>query len=178
MPDEAPAGRSGKCRKEAVMKHVLGVSVFVLVVAVAGCGPAPVDVDAARSALREADASYHQSLEAMDLDAWTSMYAPDAKLYPPNGPMVTGAEAIRAFADQVRSTPGFRISVRPADLDVAASGDFGYTMGMYDMTMTGPDGQPVSDRGRDFHVWQKQPDGSWKVLIDMWNSEVPMPAVK
>lgn len=26
---------------------------------------------------------------------------------------------------------------------------------------------------RDFHVWKKQADGSWKVAVDIWNSGLP-----
>jgi ketosteroid isomerase-like protein len=30
-------------------------------------------------------------------------------------------------------------------------------------------------RLRDVHLWRKQADGSWKVVVDVWNME-PAPA--
>jgi hypothetical protein len=32
----------------------------------------------------------------------------------------------------------------------------------------------VEDRVRDFHLWRKD-GGEWKVAVDIWNSELPLP---
>ena len=29
--------------------------------------------------------------------------------------------------------------------------------------------------GKGVHVWQKQPDGNWKILIDIYNVSMPLP---
>jgi ketosteroid isomerase-like protein len=43
-------------------------------------------------------------------------------------------------------------------------------------------GKPINDRGKYLEVWEKQPDGKWKCVADMWNSDlaasVPGPADK
>jgi ketosteroid isomerase-like protein len=46
---------------------------------------------------------------------------------------------------------------------------------MGDITVDGPDGEPVSESVRDFHVWRKDADGEWKLVIDIWNSPIPPP---
>jgi len=33
--------------------------------------------------------------------------------------------------------------------------------------------QPVVDNGKYLTVWKKQADGSWKVLFDMFNTDMP-----
>jgi ketosteroid isomerase-like protein len=47
----------------------------------------------------------------------------------------------------------------------------GFTSGTYEATWTGPDGKPVTETGKYLCTWQKQPDGSWKAVHDMWNSD-------
>ena len=40
--------------------------------------------------------------------------------------------------------------------------------------MTMPDGTPMGDFGKYATIWKKQPDGSWKVVLDIVNSDVPV----
>jgi len=40
--------------------------------------------------------------------------------------------------------------------------------------MNDPQGNPISERVRDIHIWKKEPDGKWRVVIDIWNSELPI----
>ncbi|MGQ0642023.1 MAG: YybH family protein, partial [Gemmatimonadaceae bacterium] len=39
-------------------------------------------------------------------------------------------------------------------------------------------GQPAEDRGRYVNVWQRQADGSWKIVRDMSNSSLPPPGTQ
>ena len=68
---------------------------------------------------------------------------------------------------------GASVSFSNMNVDIAASGDMGYTLADAVVTVDGPDGQPIEDKIRDFHLWKKQ-DGQWKIAIDIWNSENPM----
>jgi ketosteroid isomerase-like protein len=73
-------------------------------------------------------------------------------------------------------TPGFSLNWQPVKVEVAQSGDLGYTYGTYQLTMNDPAGNPVTDRGKYITVWKKQADGSWKSVADMFNSDLPPPA--
>ena len=154
------------------MKTLFPILTTLLVLAVNGCA-SQVDVEAERAALRQADAEHYKAAAAKDVERMVSMYADGASMFPPNGASITGTEGVRKFASEFTALPGFAISFSPAQVEVSEGGDMGYTLSTYEYSFTGPDGQPVSDRGRDFHVWRKQPDGSWKVVIDIWNSEQP-----
>ena len=147
-----------------------------------GCaeGTPPVDLEAERAAVRRADSLYSAAATAKDVDALTALYASDATIYPPGASSVTGSESIRQFATEFTLAPGLTMTVHSPMIDVAESADIAYTMSIVDLSMTGPDGNPMSDRLRDMHVWKKQADGSWKVVVDIWNSDLaaaaPTPA--
>src|SRR5215471_3133681 len=57
------------------------------------------------------------------------------------------------------------LSWQPAFADVSRAGDFGYTTGPWEYRPNGPEDQPVAF-GQYFTVWKKQPDGSWKAVLD------------
>ena len=59
--------------------------------------------------------------------------------------------------------------------DVARSGDLAYMIGTYELSLNDASGKPVHDRGKYAEVWKKQTDGQWKVVADMFNSDLPMP---
>jgi ketosteroid isomerase-like protein len=67
------------------------------------------------------------------------------------------------------------MSFRPSGVAVAKSGDVAYTYGTYDLSVTGPDGKPMTDKGKYVTVYKKQADGSWKAALDTFNSDMPLP---
>lgn len=136
-----------------------------LALGAAGCSRA-VDVEQERTALLEADRQWAQSTN--DLALFMSFWEPDATAYPPGMPALTGVDAIRKTFGEMASSPGFALSWSPARADVAGFGDIGYTTGTYEMAMNG-----VKDTGKYVTVWKKQPEGTWKVAEDIFNSNLP-----
>jgi ketosteroid isomerase-like protein len=43
------------------------------------------------------------------------------------------------------------------------------------MSFNSPSGKPLRDRGKYVTVWRKQADGSWRVVRDVFNSDLPVP---
>ena len=164
MPD---LGKEGTMQRTPLALAALGA------LALTACAKT-VDLDAARAELQAADAAYSGLFATMYADSFAAMYTADAKMYPPNDSARAGTEAIRAFGAQFADMQGFSVTFHPVDLGVGGGGDMGYTLSHYVATFTGPDGNPGTDRGHDFHVWRKQADGSWKIVVDIWNSEVAM----
>jgi ketosteroid isomerase-like protein len=41
------------------------------------------------------------------------------------------------------------------------------------MTMLPKGGKAMNDVGKYVAVWKKQPDGSWKMIRDIYNSDLP-----
>lgn len=125
------------------------------------------------AAIRAADAATLRAAQAKDADQVISNYAEDAVWLPPNAPIVEGRQSIRAGWSQLLTTPGLKIDWQIVKLDISRSGDFAYTFYKYQLTMTNRDGKSVTDLGKDLAVWKKQADGSWKMVVDTFNSDLP-----
>jgi uncharacterized protein (TIGR02246 family) len=146
---------------------------------VAGCSHASRDATigraqaAAEATIRKLDAAWVKTAAAKDVDAWVSFYANDATVLPPNDKAMTDKTAIRKAIGELLSLPGLSLSWEPTKVEVAKSGDLAYLYGAYSLTMTDASGQPVTDFGKNVEIWKKQADGSWRCIVDMWNSDLP-----
>ena len=67
-----------------------------------------------------------------------------------------------------RWLPGKSLSWEAKKVEVSRSGDLAYLIGAYRLAMKG-----AQDRGKFVEVWKKQPDGQWKVVADIFNSDLP-----
>jgi ketosteroid isomerase-like protein len=127
-------------------------------------------------ALRETDLAWAKAGAAKDLEATLSFLADDATEMPPNAPAASGKQALRRVWGGYFATPGFAMSWQPTKVEVARSGEIGYSIGTYQQTMHDKAGKPVTDRGKYVTIWKKQPDGKWKAVVDTFNSDLPLPA--
>jgi len=138
--------------------------------------PAPPDTRAQdEAAIKAADAAVGAAANARDAGKVASFYTDDVTLMPPNAPIVTGRENVKAFLAAMLTPADFSLSAVPTKVEVARSGDIGYLMGTYHVMFTAADGKMVMDDGKYATVWKKQADGSWKLAVDMFNSNMPLP---
>ena len=143
-----------------------------------GCAtPPPPDTRAAdERAIRETETEWAKAAAAKDLERFMSFYADDAAVFAPGTPTATGKEAIRKGTETLFATPGFSLSFQTVKVEVSRGGDLAYSYGTYAMTMNDPRGKPVNDTGKYVTVYRKQPDGAWKAVADINNSDLPAPA--
>ena len=92
---------------------------------------------------------------------------------PPHAPIVEGKDAIRAAWGKMLAMPNLTIDWQITKLEISSSGDMGYTIYKYEMTMQGPNGEAIRDLGKDMAVWKKESDGKWKMIADTFNSDLP-----
>jgi uncharacterized protein (TIGR02246 family) len=155
------------------MKKLFPIVATVLVLAISGCAP-QVDVEADKAAIRDlSDVQWLNAEQAKDVDSVLSVFADNASLFPPNASIVTGIEAIRARLSEEYSGPRVAISWQTTKVEVSRSGDLAYSHGTHEVTVNDPEGNPVTDKGKWVTVWEKQPDGTWKVVVDIWNTDQP-----
>ena len=154
------------------MKKLFAVLTTVLVLAASGCAP-QVDIEAEEPAIREMDVEWMNAANAKDVERLVDLYAADASLFPPNAPIVTGKEAIRTHHSQLVEGPGFVTSLKTTNVGISSAGDLAYSAGTSEDTINDSEGNPVTERGKWVVVLKKQPDGTWKVVIDIWNSDGP-----
>jgi ketosteroid isomerase-like protein len=116
-------------------------------------------------------ATWEKEYNADNLAAVVALYAKDGCRMPPNQEAVHGHEAILAQLKASKEHGAARVKITVTDAD--SSGDLGYGMGTY--VITGADGSHV-DHGKWMLV-SKKSDGAWKTECDIYNSDMPVPAV-
>jgi len=149
-----------------------------LTLSMTGCStapaPAPDTHDADVKAIGDIEEQMVKDWAAKDADKLAAHYADDAVLMTPGGEPVHGKEAVRNTAKQMVADPALSLTFQATKVDVAKSGDLGYTQGSYRMTMTNPaTHKPMDDHGSYVTTYRKQADGSWKAVADIATSEVP-----
>src|SRR5277367_224521 len=121
--------------------------------------------------VRAADEAWMRVYAAKDLQKTVAFFDDQGSMLAPNAPIATGKTAI---TKAITADFAFGDLTWHADTaGVAKSGDIGYTSGTYKFTFKDPSGKPVIDNGKYLTVWKKQGDGAWKVLYDMFNTDMP-----
>ena len=67
----------------------------------------------------------------------------------------------------------YQLTWTPTDAMMGPSGDMGYTWGHFEGHSKDTQGNPVATSGRYITMWRKEPDGSWKVVLDAGANEPP-----
>jgi ketosteroid isomerase-like protein len=122
--------------------------------------------------LKNLDADWSKAAGAKDLDKTASYYSDDALILPPNMPAIHGKQGARAMWQGMFSVPGFGGGWKVSKVEVARSGDMAYVTGSYELSESDAGGKPSTDKGKYLEVWKKQTDGSWKCIVDMFNSDL------
>jgi len=134
-----------------------------------------VNVDSDIANIKEALGQYAVTCNAGDFDGWISLWDDAGVQMPPDSPPLVGKAQI---------TEGNKPSFEEMSLDIAinsieevrAHGDLGLTRCTYTLSATPKEGGErvaVMPNGKALTVWTRQPDGSWKILYDCFNSNVP-----
>lgn len=91
--------------------------------------------------------------------AFIAFAADDPTLIMPGNPPVLGRTDLVAVFSKVE---GSALSWEPLKADIAQSQDLGYTFGRYKVRENGA----IKTHGVYVSIWKKQPDGSWKYVVD------------
>jgi ketosteroid isomerase-like protein len=121
--------------------------------------------------IRDLDAQWSKAASTNDLDATVAFYSDDATVLPPNAPIATTKQTIRTLWVSLL-VPGATVSWQATKVEASRSGDLGYLLGTYAVTLKDSQGKAV-DSGKLVEVWKKQPDGKWKCVVDTYNSDLP-----
>jgi ketosteroid isomerase-like protein len=80
---------------------------------------------------------------------------------------------LRQYVESSLQVPGFRITWSSHEAVVSPDGQSAYLLGNNAVTMNGPDGVPVTTKGRAVTIWRRGADGEWRCAVDIWNAEPP-----
>jgi uncharacterized protein (TIGR02246 family) len=156
------------------------LSLLAMMLLVSGCGyrtkieTAPADLVKEEAAIRATDTQWLTAVKARDVEKTVSYWSDDATILPPDSPPVIGKKAIRDYVAGAFAMPEFSINWELDKVVVARDGDMAYATANDVITFKGADGKVASMKARAVVVWQKQADGSWKVVADIWNAGPPL----
>jgi uncharacterized protein (TIGR02246 family) len=131
------------------------------------------DAAAVRQAIEATNARFATAAVASDTAALASLYTDDAIMMASNAPAARGHDAIaKGFGSMIAA---MKLSaIKLTTQDVIVSGDYAIETGTYDLTGQAlKGGKAPHDVGKYLVVWKKQADGSYKMLRDIANSDLP-----
>lgn len=123
-----------------------------------------------RQDIENAEKQWVEAFNAGDAAGVAALYAADGRMLAPNTEIVQGADAMVPFVQGFLDT-GVKLAF--SLITVHESPDLCAAVGRYDMTT--PDGTSV-DRGKFVEIWTRQADGEWRIVDDIFNSDLPAPA--
>jgi uncharacterized protein (TIGR02246 family) len=105
---------------------------------------------------------FEEALAKSDLDTLVEIYEPDAVLVPEAGKVIEGIDGIRSHLEEMLAmTPRLQsettVTVR--------SGDIAMLRAKWTMLVPAPEGE-IELTGESTEVVRRQPDGTWKCVID------------
>ncbi len=115
--------------------------------------------------INAADAAWAQAAASKSVERVLEFYDDEAVFVRQDGKVITGREDLRTAWTTFFSVPGIKLSWEVLEVKASPSHDLAYSYGPWE-TEQGPPGQLTKQRGTYVFVWRKQPDGSWKVLVD------------
>ncbi len=112
---------------------------------------------------QEVDRLFGEYVNAGDLENLVALYEPGATLVGQPGQVSVGSEAIRAaLGGFLAAAPKIQMNV----VGTAGDGDVVMLYNDWSATLAGPDGKPVEIAAKAVEVVRRQPDGTWRFVID------------
>ena len=128
--------------------------------------------DLDRAAITRTTAELLAAVNVSDAEGCSAVWADDGLLMPPHHPSVQGPAAIVEYFHDLFSRGRFRFTFTSSDIHLA--GDTAFERVAYTATVSSADDAPLSeDVGKGLHVYRRQPNGSWRLTHDIWNSDQP-----
>jgi ketosteroid isomerase-like protein len=132
------------------------------------------DVAAFEAVVLDTWVTWSATLDAGDVDGLIALWDDNGVQMPPNAPAIHGKPAIReAFSEILLSVDFEEFTINNEEVQVF--GDFGFARGSYSFVNAMVEGDPVPFEGKYLTILKRQPDGSWKVYRDCFNSSTPPP---
>lgn len=159
-------------------KHLLAISLILALCLSFGCGEgeeafteaseAASEIATDLSALKDMIAKFDEAYNAGDVEGLVSFnYAEGAARMPPGQPMVVGKPALLVWFKVSLATHD--VQVKNVPLVTEISSDLAYQRGTYTIARTPHTGGDTERSGGHWlAVYERQPEGGWKVICDIW----------
>ena len=137
----------------------------------------PSDTAADRAAIDRVREREVTALSGGVPDSVATVYASDIVIMPPNEPTVTGIDNVRNWFKA--TTDQFNVAGKYSNANVTLAGDWAFEQYVGELTLTPKKGgKPTVEQFKGMHIYRRQPDGSWRITHDVFNSPAPAAATK
>jgi ketosteroid isomerase-like protein len=115
---------------------------------------------------------FYTAVDSGDREAHIALFAEDAIMMPNHWTLSRGKESIAGI---IRAGEGYVFRLRDREIvDIDVRGAMAYTVNSYYYTYHAEGAEPQWHKTKNVHIWKRDAGGSWKLHVDIWNSDVPM----
>jgi len=149
--------------------HRIVVAIFLLTLPMLlfmSCERALEDIAEVRQAIESLNKQWKDAFNMGDAAAIAALYTEEARLLPPNSPILVGKEAIQNFYQS--SINDCDCDLQLTTLEVVVARDLAYEIGEY-ASIQPEEGEAIRDQGKYVYIWKRE-NGRWKIDVDIFNS--------
>lgn len=148
------------------------VTASLVLVGCSQVGEVAMDSERFEAELMAADRAFDSATQAGGADGWTSFFEQDGSMIQEGVGEIRGRDAIR---ERMQGAFGAGVEIRWTPTRAVASDDgtLGFTTGEWTSRVASSDGERAEARGLYVSIWRRQPDGAWRVVMDLGNPVTP-----
>lgn len=118
------------------------------------------------SLLMQLDRDFDKATSEKGVDGWITYFAPNGSMLGDTNKPITGLTEIRKAMEPAFKDSSYSLRWHPTKAEIMIPGVIGYTVGRYESLRKNKEGKLMKFTGSYSSIWKKQPDGSWKIVLD------------
>jgi uncharacterized protein (TIGR02246 family) len=122
-----------------------------------------------REKINNTNLKFAEAFKRGDIAGVAALYTADARLMPPDAPMMSGTEAIEAFWQAAMKMGIKEATLESIDVESSDGSDLATEIGKFTLSIETPGGERVAQTGKYIVLWKRE-DGTWKLHADIWNT--------
>jgi len=130
------------------------------------------------SLLIQLDRDFDKATAEKGVDGWVAYFAPNGSMLGDTSKPITGADEIRKAMEPAFNDSSFSLRWHPTKAEMMIPGVIGYTVGRWERLRKNKEGTLMKSTGTYSTTWMKQPDDSWKIVLDTGNPDGPSVEIK
>jgi len=119
--------------------------------------------------IRAVGEALRSAVNSADVAGILACWAPEGVLQPPHHPSVQGHAALAEYFRSVFTAR--RLTFTFTGSEITLLGEVALERVTYLAVAVSAGNERTEDVGKGLHVYRRQPDESWKLTLDIWNSD-------
>jgi len=128
--------------------------------------------------LMQLDRDFDGATADNGVEGWVMYFAPNGSMLSDTSMPSTGRDNIRKAMEPLFKDSTFSLRWHPVNAEMMIPGVIGYTVGRYSGLRKNKEGKLITWSGTYTSTWKKQPDGSWKIVLDTGSPDGPQVKMK